>query len=76
MRCVPVERGEDVMSEEMLKSWEAEAKEMKRRDLTEDERQAIGEEMLKGTLKPDMDRRKRKNTIRTAVEHAKQSPSR
>ncbi|WP_156386503.1 hypothetical protein [Aureimonas sp. Leaf454] len=56
------------MAVEMLNAWEEEAVAMKRRDLMKDETQAISEEMLKGTLKPDMDRRKRKNAIRTAVE--------
>lgn len=56
------------MSDELLKGFEAEAAVIKRRELTKDEKKAVGEEMLKGTLKPDMDRRKRKNAIRTAVE--------
>ncbi|KQT60548.1 MULTISPECIES: hypothetical protein [unclassified Aureimonas] len=56
------------MSDELLKGFEAEAVAIKRRELTKDEKTAIGEEMLKGALKPNMDRRKRKNAIRTAVE--------
>ncbi len=55
------------MTDHLLKTLEAEAAVMKRRDLSQDEKRAIGEEMLKGTLRPDMDRRKRKNIIRTAI---------
>lgn len=58
------------MTDELLKGLEAEAVAMKRRDLSKDEKRAIGEEMLKGALKPDMDRRKRKNLLRTTVEKA------
>ncbi|KQT46320.1 hypothetical protein ASG43_11900 [Aureimonas sp. Leaf454] len=58
------------MSDEMLKGFETEAAALKRRDLTQAEKRAIGDEMLKGILKPDMDRRKRKNVLRHAITQA------
>ncbi|WP_427024768.1 hypothetical protein ACP4J4_02030 [Aureimonas ureilytica] len=41
---------------------------MRHRDLTNEETAAIGEEMLKGTLVPDMDPWRRKNVICTAID--------
>ena len=52
----------------VMNAWVIEAGEMRRRDLTKDETAAIGEEMLRGTLVPDMDPRRRKNVIRTAID--------
>lgn len=56
------------MTEGVMNAWEIEAREMRHRDLTKEETAAIGEEMLKGTLVPDMDPRRRKNVIRTAID--------
>lgn len=59
------------MSDQMLKDWEREATKMRRRDLTAEEKTAISEEMLKGSLKPDLDKRARKNVIRTAIDNVR-----
>ncbi|WP_061936986.1 hypothetical protein [Aureimonas sp. AU22] len=56
------------MTKGVMNAWEIEAGRMRRRDLTKEETAAIGEEMLKGTLVPDMDPRRRKNVIRTAID--------
>ena len=55
------------MSDEILNDWKAEAKALKRRDLSKDEERALDEAILEGTLKPGMDHRRRKNVIRTAI---------
>lgn len=55
------------MTDGVMNAWEIEAGKMRRRDLTKEETAAIGEEMLKGTLTPDMHPRRRKNVIRTAI---------
>ncbi|WP_102959083.1 hypothetical protein [Mangrovicella endophytica] len=56
------------MAEHMLKEWEREATAMRRRDLTSDEKNALSEEMLKGTLSPETAKRARKNIIRSAID--------
>ncbi|WP_279483846.1 hypothetical protein [Aureimonas sp. SK2] len=56
------------MTKGLKNAWEIEAGKMRRRDLTKEETAAIGEEMLKGMLVPDMDQRRRKSVIRTAID--------
>ena len=59
------------MADVMLKAWETEAATMRRRELTADEKKALSEEMLKGTLKLQMDKRARKNAIRSAIDRVR-----
>ncbi|BDA83327.1 hypothetical protein Sa4125_08690 [Aureimonas sp. SA4125] len=56
------------MAEQMMKQWEAEAMQMRGRDLTGEEKAAIGEEILKGNLQPALGKRPRKNAIRRAID--------
>ena len=67
------------MAEQVMKQWQprqrrcavaicAEAAQMRRRDLTKEEKAAIGEEILKGHLQPTLDRRAQKNAIRRAID--------
>jgi ribosome maturation protein Sdo1 len=56
------------MADQMMKQWEDAAAQMRRRDLTKEEKAAIGEEILKGTLQPATDRRAQKNAIRRAID--------
>lgn len=62
------------MAEEMMKQWEAEAVEMRGRELTKDEKAAIGEEILKGHLQPSLAKRPRKNAIRRAIDSVRPGP--
>ena len=56
------------MSDETVKQWEAEATQMRGRDLTSEEKAAIGEEVLRGHLKPALAKRPLKNAIRRAID--------
>ncbi|WP_062202895.1 hypothetical protein [Aureimonas sp. AU12] len=56
------------MTDGLMNTWEVEASQMRGRPLTKEEKAAIGEEMLKGSLRPDMDKRKRKNAVRNAID--------
>lgn len=62
------------MAEQMMKQWEAEAVEMRGRELTKDEKAAIGEEILKGHLQPSLAKRPRKNAIRRAIDSVRPGP--
>jgi hypothetical protein len=63
------------MTEPMMKQWEAEATHMRGRDLTKEEKAAIGEEILKGHLQPTLAKRPRKNAIRRAIDSVRPGPS-
>ena len=56
------------MAEQMIKLWEAEAMRMRGRDLTPAEKAAIGEEVLKGHLRPALTKRPIKRAIRKAID--------
>ena len=56
------------MAEEMIRQWEAEATQMRGRTLTKDEKAAIGEEVLRGHLRPEIAKRARKHAIRRAID--------
>ena len=59
------------MAEEMIKNWEAEATQMRGRDLNEEEKAAIAEEVLRGNLRPALEKRSRKHAIRRAIDSVK-----
>ncbi|ALN75236.1 MULTISPECIES: hypothetical protein [unclassified Aureimonas] len=56
------------MTKGVMNAWEIEAGKMRGRDLTKEETAALSEQMLRGTLTPEMHKRKRKNVIRTAID--------
>jgi DNA-binding transcriptional regulator/RsmH inhibitor MraZ len=58
----------DDMTKGVMKAWEIEAGKMRGRELTKEEAAALNEQMLRGTLNPEMDKRKRKNVIRSAID--------
>ena len=56
------------MTKGVMNAWEIEAGKMRGRELTKEEAAALNEQMLRGTLKPEMEKRKRKNVIRSAID--------
>lgn len=58
-------------SDDTTRAWERKAAGMKGRALTEDEKAAVGEEILKGKFQPGTDSRAKKRAIRRAVENVK-----
>ncbi len=63
------------MAEDLLKALTSRGKQMRRRDLTKAEVEAVGEEVLKGRLRPDMDARASKRALRRAIDSAGASRS-
>jgi hypothetical protein len=63
------------MTEPMMKQWEAQATQMRGRDLTEEEKAAIGEAILQGHLQPALPKRPLKNVLRNAIDSVRPSGS-